>query len=118
MNDERGWFAVVADFGRHNPPSCSEIRAVAVGFGKTVGFEMPDRKVAERTVPVAKRAKKDYTGLRVRLNENMKVHLSPQVEFVAVQLCDSVAVAGAAVGQHQVDQKGYSKTLWSVFGLS
>jgi len=105
MNAERGWFAVVADFGCHNLPSCSEIRAVAVGFGKA------DRKVAERMVPVAKRAKKDYTGLRVRLDENMKVHLSPQVEFVAVQPRDSVAVAGVAVGQNQVDQKGYSKTL-------
>ena len=111
MNAERGWFAVVADFGCHNLLSCSEIRAVAVGFGKAVGFEMPDRKVAERMVPVAKKAKKDYTGLRVRLDENMKVRLSPQVEFVAVQPRDSVAVAGVAVGQHQVDQKGYSKTL-------
>ena len=106
MNAERGWFAVVADFGCHNLPSCSEIRPVAVGFGKAGGFEMLDRKVAERMVPVAKRAKRDYTGLTVRL-----VHLSPQVEFVAVQPCDSVAVAGVVVGQHQVDQKGYSKTL-------
>lgn len=62
-------------------------------------------------VPVAKRAEKDYMGLRVRLDENMKVHLSPQVEFVAVQPCDSVAVVRVAVEQHQVDQKGYSKTL-------
>jgi hypothetical protein len=111
MNAERGCFAVVADFGRHNLPSCSEIRAVAVGFGKAGGFGMLDRKVAERIVPVAKRAKKDYTGLRVRLDENMKVHLLPQAEFVAVRPCDSVAVAGVAVGQNQVDQKGYSKTL-------
>ena len=45
MNAERGWFAVVADFGCHNLLSCLEIRAVAVG--KAVGFEMPGRKVAE-----------------------------------------------------------------------
>lgn len=47
MNAERGWFAVVADFGCHNLLSCLEIRAVAVDFGKAVGFEMPGRKVAE-----------------------------------------------------------------------
>ena len=111
MNAERGCFAVVADFGRHNLPSCSEIRAVAVGSGKAGGFGMLDRKVAERMVPVAKRAKKDYMGLRVRLDENMKVHLSPQVGFVAVQPCDSVAVVRVAVEQHQVDQMGYSKML-------
>ena len=118
MNAERGWFAVVADFGCHNLLSCSEIRAVAVDFGKAVGFEMPGRKVAERMVPAAKRTKKDYMGLRVRLDENMKVHLSLQVEFVVVQPCGSVAVVRVAVEQHQVDQKGYSKTLWFVFGLS